>query len=95
MIKTWKNAKSSKVYKQGITLGFSGLDREGALEVLKMLNAASAINQLSPLKSVGLHQLKGTRKGQWAMTVNGPWRVCFKFRNGHACDVEITDYHKG
>ena len=95
MIKTWKNAKSRKVYEQGIARGFSGLDREGALEVLKMLNAASAINQLSPLKSVGLHRLKGTRKGQWAMTVNGPWRVCFKFRNGHAYDVEITDYHKG
>lgn len=95
MIKTWKNAKSRKVYEQGLTRGFSGLDREGALEVLKMLNAASAINQLSPLKSVGLHRLKGTRKDQWAMTVNGPWRVCFKFRNGHAYDVEITDYHKG
>ena len=60
-----------------------------------MLNATPALDRLSPLKSIGLHRLKGDRKGQWAMTINGPWRVCFKFRNGNAYDVEITDYHKG
>jgi proteic killer suppression protein len=32
---------------------------------------------------------------QWAMTVNGRWRICFEFRNGDAFDVEIVDYHKG
>jgi proteic killer suppression protein len=47
------------------------------------------------LKSVGLHKLSGDRAGQWAMTVNGPWRICFRFKNGNAYDVEITDYHKG
>jgi proteic killer suppression protein len=44
-----------------------------------------------PLKSVGLHKLKG----DWAMTVNGPWRICFDFREDDAYDVEIVDYHKG
>ncbi|MEJ2102644.1 MAG: type II toxin-antitoxin system RelE/ParE family toxin [Desulfobacterales bacterium] len=48
-----------------------------------------------PLKSVGLHKLSGDRAGQWAMAVNGPWRICFRFKNGNAYDVEITDYHKG
>ncbi len=33
--------------------------------------------------------------GQWAMTVNGPWRICFRFKDGDAYDVEITNYHKG
>jgi toxin HigB-1 len=37
--------------------------------------------------------LTGSRKGQWAMTVNGPWRVCFRFDDGNAWDVEIVDYH--
>ena len=49
----------------------------------------------SPLKSVGLHKLNGDRKGQWAMTVNARWRICFIFRKGDAHDVEIVDYHKG
>jgi plasmid maintenance system killer protein len=50
---------------------------------------------LSPLRSVGLHKLKGDRKHQWAMTVNARWRICFEFRKGDAHDVEIVDYHRG
>lgn len=56
---------------------------------------AKTLHDLSPLKSVGLHKLKGDRKDQWAMTVNGPWRTCFEFHRGDAYDVEIVDYHKG
>ena len=59
------------------------------------LNVAETLRDLSPLKSVGLHKLKGERKGQWAMAVNGPWRICFEFRKGDAFNVEIVDYHKG
>lgn len=50
---------------------------------------------LTLLKSVRLHKLSGDRAGQWAMTVNGPWRICFRFKNGNAYDVEIIDHHKG
>ena len=57
------------------------------------LNVAQTLRDLSPLKSVSLHKLKGTRRNQWAMTVNGPWRICFEFRKGDAHDVEIVDYH--
>jgi len=53
----------------------SGLDTESALELLAILNAAERLDHISPLKSVGLHPLKGDRKGQWAITVNGPWRI--------------------
>lgn len=60
-----------------------------------MLDAATALTDLSPLRSVGLHPLKGQRRGQWAMTVNGRWRICFRFRDGDAYDVEIVDYHRG
>jgi len=59
------------------------------------LNVAKTLNDLSPLKSVGLHKLKGERKNQWAMTVNARWRVCFGFRDGDAHEVEIVDYHQG
>ncbi|WP_348270755.1 type II toxin-antitoxin system RelE/ParE family toxin [Rhizobium sp. Root483D2] len=40
-----------------------------------------------------MHKLSGDRKNQWAMTINGPWRLCFRFEDGHAYDVEIVDYH--
>lgn len=74
---------------------FSGLDRERAVELLNVLDAAPALSAISPLKSVGLHKLKGDRRGKWAVTVNGRWRICFRFQDGNAYDVEITDYHRG
>lgn len=74
---------------------FRGLDFEAAADLLLALNVAKALGDLSPLKSVGLHKLRGDREGQWAMTVNGPWRICFEFRRGDAHNVEIVDYHKG
>ena len=72
-----------------------GLDFETAIDLLLALNVAKALTDLSPLKSVGLHKLKGERKNQWAMTVNERWRICFEFRKGDAHDVKIVDYHKG
>jgi proteic killer suppression protein len=72
-----------------------GLDFETAVNLLLALNVAKSLNDLSPLKSVGLHKLKGDRKGQWAMTANARWRICFEFRKGDAYEVEIVDYHKG
>ena len=59
------------------------------------LNVASSLRDISPLASVGLPKVKGDRKGQWAMTVNDRWRICFEFRSGDAHEVEIVDYHRG
>ena len=72
---------------------FSSLDVALARQRLAELNAARSLDDLSPLRSVGLHKLKGDRRGCWAMTVNGPWRVVFRFRDGDAYEVEIVDYH--
>lgn len=72
---------------------FSGLDIAKAMARLNVLNAARSLDDISPLRSIGLHKLSGNRNGQWAMTINGPWRLCFLFENGDAYDVEIVDYH--
>ena len=95
MIRSWRNAASRRVWEGGTPNRFRGLDRAAAIDLLLALNAASTLRDLSPLKSVGLHKLKGTRADQWAMTVNGPWRICFEFRAGDAYEVEIVDYHRG
>lgn len=92
MIKSWANSATRRFAEQGKSR-FSGLDEDAALELLASLDAATGLGDLSPLKSVGLHKLAGRRKGQWAMTINGPWRVCFRFEDGDAWDVEIVDYH--
>ena len=53
-----------------------------------MLNSESARYCVSLFDA-----LKGARKGQWAITVNGPWRICFRFKGGDAHEVEIVDTH--
>jgi proteic killer suppression protein len=95
MIRSWRNAATRKVWDEERPNQYRGLDFEIAVELLAALNVAKSLKDLSPLKSVGLHKLKGGRKHQWAMTVNGRWRICFEFRGGDAHDVEIVDYHKG
>ena len=72
-----------------------GLDFDLAVDLLLALNVAKMLSDLSPLRSVGLHKLKGRRKRQWAMTANERWRICFEFRKGDAYEVEIVDYHRG
>jgi proteic killer suppression protein len=95
MIKSWADSRSRRFYEEGKVTKFRSLDLVAAEELLAALDAATALTDLSPLRSVCLHKLSGDRTGQWAMTVNGPWRICFRFKNGNAYDVEITNYHKG
>jgi len=95
VIQSWANSASRRFYEKGKSSKFRGLDVEAAEELLASLGAATSLRDLSPLKSVGLHKLRGDRAGQWAMTVNDRWRICFRFEDGDAHDVEIVDYHKG
>jgi proteic killer suppression protein len=92
MIKTWADSATRRLFETG-KWGKPGLDVQIALNRLATLHAISRLDQISPLKSVGLHALRGKRKGQWAIAINGPWRLCFRFRDGHAYDVQIVDYH--
>lgn len=95
MIRSWRNSVSRKLWDGERPSRLRGLDYETATDLLLALNVAKSLSDLRPLKSVGLHKLKGARKGQWAMTVNQRWRVCFEFRKGDAYEVEIVDYHRG
>lgn len=95
MIRSWRNSASRKLWEGDRPNQFRGLDFEAAIDLLLALNVAKSPDDLSPLKSVGLHKLKGDRRGQWAMTVNARWRICFEFRRGDAYEVEIVDYHRG
>jgi proteic killer suppression protein len=95
MIPSWRNSAARKVWDGEQPNQFRGLDFEAAIDLLLALNVAKSLDDLSLLKSVGLHKLKADRKNQWAMTVNARWRICFEFRNGDAYEVEIVDYHRG
>ena len=92
MIRSWGNSATRRLFESGKSR-FRSLDTDAALELLAILNAAERLDHISPLKSVGLHPLKGDRKGFWAVTVSANWRIVFRFADGNAFDVDLVDYH--
>ena len=60
---------------------------------LLQINAATQLNDLRLPPSNRLEALRGDRAGQWSIRINHQWRVCFRFIDGDAFDVEIVDYH--
>jgi proteic killer suppression protein len=94
MIKSWGNETTRRFAETGKSK-FSGMDEEKGKARLQLLDATASLAEIPPLRSINLHKLGGDRAEQWAISINGPWRVCFRFEDGNAYDVEITDYHTG
>jgi proteic killer suppression protein len=64
-----------------------------AARKLKMLGSAAALKDLRIPPANRLEALKGSRQGQHSIRINDQWRICFRWHNGNATDVEIVDYH--
>ena len=60
---------------------------------LAQLNAAADEEDLRLPPSNHLERLRGDHAGQWSIRINQQWRVCFRYENGNAYDVDIVDYH--
>jgi proteic killer suppression protein len=60
---------------------------------LEQLNAATGLGDLEVPPSNRLHALRHERAGQYSVSVNDQWRICFRFVDGEAFGVEICDYH--
>jgi proteic killer suppression protein len=71
----------------------TGGDQPRALDKLRMLDAAERLEDLQIPPSNRLEALKGKRAGQWGIRINNQWRICFAWKDGHAYEVEIVDYH--
>lgn len=64
-----------------------------ALAKLNMIDAADTLDDLKLPPSNRLHELGRDRAGQHSISINMKWRICFRWHNGNAHDVEIVDYH--
>ena len=60
---------------------------------LDQLNRVRALGDLTIPPGNALERLVGDRAGQYSIRINDQYRVCFRWKEGHADDVEITDYH--
>ncbi|MDD3518304.1 MAG: type II toxin-antitoxin system RelE/ParE family toxin [Chromatiales bacterium] len=67
--------------------------RQIAERKLLMVHRATRLEDLRIPPQNRLEALKGGRKGQWSIRINDQWRICFKWHDGNAFDVEIVDYH--
>jgi proteic killer suppression protein len=64
-----------------------------ALRKLRLVNAAQRIEDLRVPPGNRLEPLRGDRAGQWSIRINDQWRICFRWQDAGAEDVEIVDYH--
>jgi proteic killer suppression protein len=64
-----------------------------ALRKLRLLNNARRLDDLRVPPANRLEPLRGRRRGQHSIRINDQWRICFIWRDGHALEVEIVDYH--
>ena len=73
---------------------FSGIERAARMKIDR-LEAASSLKDLAALPGNRFETLKGDRKGQYSIRINGQWRICFEWRREDSgpTSVEIVDYH--
>ncbi|SNY51763.1 proteic killer suppression protein [Arsukibacterium tuosuense] len=93
MIKTFADKRTSELYVSGKAKRFPPDLARRAARKLEYLNLAKYLDDLKVPPGNRLHTLSGDRSGQHAISVNDQWRICFRFVDGDAYDVEICDYH--
>jgi toxin HigB-1 len=93
VIRGFKNKVTRSVFLGEFVKGLDGQIQQRAREKLKYLDSAADLRDLMVPPSNQLEALKGDREGQYSIRINKQWRVCFKWQDGDAFDVEIVDYH--
>ena len=93
VIKTFANKETQLLFIKGKSKKLPVDLVKRAIRRLEYIHYANSLNDLKVPPSNRLHALKGDRKGQYSISVNEQWRICFRFIAGDAFDVEITDYH--
>lgn len=64
-----------------------------AYKKLIFLDSIKTLESLRAWPGLKLEPLRGSRKGQWSIRINDQHRICFRFKDGQAFDVEVVDYH--
>lgn len=93
MIKTFADKHTQEIYITGRSGRLPPDILRRARRKLEYVDVASRLEDLKTPPGNKLHQLKRDREGQHAIWINDQWRICFRFEDGDAFDVEITDYH--
>jgi len=93
MILSFGDKTTQKIWDGEWVRGFSTDIQETARRKLRMLNNSFDIKDLMIPPSNKLEKLKGNLKDFYSIRVNNQWRIIFRWENGNAFKVELTDYH--
>jgi len=92
VIQSFRSKETAELFHYQHSKRFRSVERV-ALRKLLQLHAATEWGVLASPPGNQLEALKRDRKGQYSIRINGRWRIYFVWRDGHAYEVEITDYH--
>jgi proteic killer suppression protein len=92
MIKRFRHKGLARFFETGDVRGINAQHAAWLRIILTSLDGAETPADMS-LPGYRLHQLKGERKGQWAVSVSGNWRLVFVFEGANVTDVDLVDYH--
>ena len=93
MIQGWKTKVAKAVFEGRSPKGFPADLLVAVRRRLAQLNAAKTVEDLKALPGNRLHALTGGRKGQWSISVNDQFRICFIWTDNGPDQVEFVDYH--
>ena len=93
MISSFRDRETERIWQGEFSRRLPHEIQEVARRKLRMINNARTVVDLRVPPANRLEALKGGRAGQYSIRINDQWRICFRFANGQASDVEIVDYH--
>jgi len=92
VIRSFKNSEAEKIFNRIHSRRFASIERI-ILRKLRSINRAAVLGDLANPPGNRLEALHGNRTGQHSIRVNDQWRICFEWRENHAYEIEIVDYH--
>ena len=92
MIRSFRCKDTETLFNDRIVRRFRSIERVARRKLL-YLHRAISLQDLRVPPGNRLEPLKGDRKGQYSIRINDQWRICFRWQDGDALDVEIVDYH--
>ena len=93
MIKSFADKLTQKLFVTGKARRFPQDVAKRAARKLEYVHLATKLDDLKVPPGNRLHALKGDREGQYSISINDQWRICFRYFDGDAYDVEVCDYH--
>jgi proteic killer suppression protein len=93
MIRSFRDRKTEEVFRRERVRALHPDVQRLAQRKLAILDAAESLQDLRVPPGNRLERLSADRAGQHSVRVNDQWRICFRWRDGDALDVEIVDYH--